>query len=138
MKQHTGSTLVMTLVIMVIIAILATYILSLQAMQYSDSSLSRYSTQAHFAAYSGMQWAEEMIKTGQSHQLQCNNNSIKFELLGGATVGFNLTIQCHSFSIQEGTQSYIIYKIDVIATKNLVAKSQILSQTISKTFTSLP
>jgi len=138
LTQQAGSSLVMTLVIIMIIAILATYILSLQAVQYSDTSVSRYSNQADFAAYSGMQWAEEMIKTGQSNQLKCNTDTVNFALSGGTTADFHIKITCYSFSIQEGTSSYILYKIDVIATKNLIANSQITSQIFSKTFTNLP
>lgn len=137
--SQRGFTLVGTIFLITVLALLGGYMLRMSAVQHTASGLSAQGIRAHFAASSGMEWAMAQATDSQAtHDAICGNPAITtgpFTLTAGVLDGFAITVVCDDDGgFQEGGAFYEVDSITVTATKG--SGGDAVSRTIRATITS--
>jgi len=105
--RQNGMSLIGAIFIMVILSAVGVYLLSLNAMQQTGTSLSLQSSRALYAAESGIEWAAWYVRTNNN----CPASGTSFNI-----ENFMLNIDdCTETSITEGTNSYKIFDVEITA-----------------------
>lgn len=129
--KQQGGVLISTVVVMIMLLVLmSTFLLTLQGIPQLSTSLSQQSIQAWFSAYSGMQWAVNDALHNNAANLSCDSPGPSFTLAGGSTEGFNVTVNCVSISVTEGTDTYTVYVLEVTAWKGHLNRSDYVTRTL--------
>jgi len=121
-SRQCGFTLVGTIFLITVLALLGGYMLRMSAVQHTSSGLSSQGIRAHFAALSGMEWAmAEATRSQVSHDAICGSPATStgpFTLSVGVLNGFAVTVVCDDGGgFQEGGTFYEVDNITVTATK---------------------
>lgn len=114
MKRHAlnrGFTLVSAIFLLVIVALVAAYALSIGSTQRADTTLALLGKRADLAARSGLEW-------GIARVLQDNAcpASTSFSPTGTGIASFSVAVSCSSASVTEGATTYPVYSLTVTAT----------------------
>jgi len=107
MKRQHGFTIVLAMFILVILALLGSYMVRLAGVQHGTSTLTWQSAKAYQAAKAGMGWAVKTIKSG-GNCASLTSQNISFPGIPGFTVSFT----CTMLNYQEGTGTPKIFKIN--------------------------
>lgn len=113
-RRHpqAGFSLVSAVFLLVIVAMIAAYAVSLGTAQQGDTSLSLLGRRADFAAQSGLDWAiAQVINTAA-----CPASGTSFVPDGPGLDGFTISVGCSSTAVTEGAISYPVYSLTVSAT----------------------
>lgn len=89
--------------LLVVIAVLAGYIVSLSNTQHTSATLDFQGARAYQAAYAGMQWGVHRALNGAA----CAGSM----LLSGDLAGFAATVACTPFPYSEGGAAGTVYRI---------------------------
>ncbi|MEI6335359.1 MAG: hypothetical protein WCS87_12425 [Methylococcaceae bacterium] len=111
-KQH-GFTLVMAIFILVVLALLGSYMVRLSGVEHATTSDALQSARAYQAAKAGINWAAATISkdTDISH-VGCKAVNTKAVLALAALPGFTVTVTCiPSGSYLEGSNNVYVYSI---------------------------
>ena len=112
-KEQSGMSLIGSIFIMVVLSAVGVFMLSLNAMQHTSTSLSLQSNRALYAAESGMEWAAWFVRTNDS----CPSLPEEFDI-GNFTISLELN-SCNVTNVSEGINDYNIFDVQVTAsTKN--------------------
>lgn len=137
-KRQSGFSAVIAIVLIVVFALLGSYMLTLTNVSTLNTAQSGQSMQAWFAARTGLEWAVyDAIQNGAAG-LNCNSSGPSFTLSGGNTSGFNVQLNCTSTPVSEGGSSYNVFNLTSTASKNTVGTVTYVSRTITASITDAP
>jgi len=140
--RQKGFSAIIAVVLIVLFALLGTYMATLSNISSFNTTQSLGSMQAWFAARSGVEWAAfRVINDGNCGAV----NAVTINLTGGATNGFSVAMTCTvvdddgaADGIREGGTTYNIYNITANATKGTIGGISYLSKTINISITDAP
>ena len=96
---------------MVVVAMIAGYAVSLGTSQQSDVSLSLLGRRADFVAQSGLDWAiARVINTNA-----CPVSGTSFNPTGTGLSSFTVGVECAATTVTEGAATYQVYSLSVTA-----------------------
>jgi MSHA biogenesis protein MshP len=119
---QSGFTLPATIFILVILASLSAFLVSVSAVSHTASSLALQGARAYYAAYSGLEWATHLATATQtSHDAICGAAPSGITTTFGITTptgtglsgGFAITATCVDNNAQY-TESGVNYELDQI------------------------
>lgn len=125
--KQSGMTLIGAIFIMVVLSAIGVYVVSLNAMQHSGTSMTLQANRALYAAESGMEWAAWYIRRGPN-QNSCPANGTSFSI-----ENFTVTIEnCVETTVTEGTNNYKLFdlKISALTTGRTFGDSDYSSRTL--------
>jgi MSHA biogenesis protein MshP len=129
-----GFSLVSAIFLLVVLALLGTYMVTIGTVQRQTSSYSILGSRAVYAADSGVQWAIRSVLTNGS----CAGFPASFTLSGGATDGFRIAAECSLTTYTENPVSYNVYSLLVTARLGNVGDPDYISRTIRARVTDAP
>ena len=109
-NKQSGMSLIGAIFIMVTLSAIGVYMLSLNAMQHTTTSLSLQSSRALYAAESGVEWVAWYVRTSPDKD-NCPAPGTSFSV-GNFTLNID---NCTETSITEGTNTYKIFDTQVTA-----------------------
>ena len=127
-KNQNGFSAIAAVVIVVLLALMGTYMSTFISVSALNTSTSAGAIQAWFAARSGMQWAiHQSLSLGTC-------TGVDSQTISSGLNGFNASVSCtETTGVTEGSSTYNIYNIDVTATKG--SNETFVSRTITVTVT---
>jgi hypothetical protein len=108
-KKH-GFTLVSTIFIVVLLALVTGFIVNISTLTRSSATLTRLGLQTYFAAKSGLEWAQFAITTAGS-PYNCPSSPTTLQFNQGALTGFSVTISCTQNAFTEHDTTYNVFRI---------------------------
>lgn len=129
-----GFSLVSAIFLLVVLAVVVTYAVTISSVQHQTSTYSVLSSRAVFAAESGAQWA---IRTALSNG-SCAAFPVSFTLSGGAADGFQIDAECSLTTHTENPDTYNVYSLEVIAHLGSVSDPDYISRSIRARVTDAP
>lgn len=111
-RYNGGFSLVSAVFLLVVVALIAGYAVSIGTSQQADSSLALLGKRADFAARSGLEWAIARILEDGS----CPASGTTFSPAGTGISNFTVSVSCSSTTVAEGASSYPMYSLNVTAT----------------------
>ncbi|NNJ92714.1 MAG: pilus assembly protein MshP [Gammaproteobacteria bacterium] len=125
-KNNSGFSLVTTLFILVVLAILGSYMALMGISQNQTTALSVQGVRAWYSAVSGFEWAADRISTTSVCPTVPTVMSIQ---------GFTVTLTgCTTYNITEGASSYNLYDISVLSERGSFGEADYVSRTLRATF----
>ncbi len=125
LRQERGFTLPATIFILVILASISTYLLTISSVSHTSSSLALQGARAYYAAYSGLEWATHEATDPTGHAAICGpapgGTSTSFDIVTpagtGMAAGFSVTVTCvdGATNYTENTNTYYLDQITVTA-----------------------
>ncbi len=109
-NRQSGMSLIGSIFIMVVLSAIGVYMLSLNAMQHTSTSLSLQSSRALYAAESGVEWVAWYVRTS-AYKDNCPASGTSFDV-GNFTLNID---NCTEASITEGTNTYKIFDTQITA-----------------------
>jgi MSHA biogenesis protein MshP len=133
-SAQRGFTIVSTIFIIVVLALLAVFMTTIGTTQRATSTFSILGARAFFAAQSGMEWAvATVVGTGG-----CFASPTMFTLAGGMTSGFDVRLECSATPINEAGVNYRVYQLRATASRGQSDEEDYFSRTIEATVTDAP
>lgn len=127
LSQARGFSLITALFLLVVVAGLGAYLVSLATTQHLAGALAAQSSRAYYMAQSGLQWAAYRIQTNPG---ACPMVGTSF-LLEGFTVSLDL---CTRTEITEGPDTYAIYDLQTSALVGNLGESSYVTRSLRVTF----
>ena len=116
-ERVRGFSLVSAIFLLVVIAALGTFAVTLSTSQQQSSALDVMGARAYQAARAGIEWAAFGVsQTAAGVQWAGCASPPSFGVLGGTLAPFSVAVTCAAASSVEGTSTFWIY--DVTATAN--------------------
>lgn len=135
--KQTGFSLVTAIFLIVVIALVAGFMVTIGSIQKTTSAFSVVGSRANFAAVSAVEWAaHHVLNVGGGPT--CFASPTTFTVSGGASGNFNVTLNCVETSVTEATTTYSIFDIDAIAEFGTSGQDDYFSRTITASITSAP
>ena len=133
-RTQSGFALVTAIFIIVVLAALGAYMVTIGTAQRQTSTLSLLGAQAHFAAESGLQWATRKVLTTGA----CFSSPTSFTLSGGGAAGYSVDARCTATPVTEGPDSYSVFTLRVTASRGSLDSSDFVRRSIRVTVTNAP
>lgn len=112
--KQSGMSLIGAIFIMVVLSAVGVYMVSLNAMQHTSTSLSLQSSRALYAAQSGIEWVAWYVRNSSSPDPDnCPPSGTSFTI-GNFTVNID---NCLETSVTEGTKTYKVFDTQVTASR---------------------
>lgn len=109
--RQQGFSLMSAIFLVVVVALVAGFAVSIGNAQRSGSVLALVGTRAAFAAQSGLDWAVATV-TG-THA--CPAAGTRFVADGPGLAGLEVTVDCTATAVSEGAADYTMFALDVTA-----------------------
>ncbi|MGA8204347.1 MAG: hypothetical protein WB812_07480 [Woeseiaceae bacterium] len=103
-RRQGGAILLTVVFIMVVLGLIAAFLTRSLGAQHAEASLDHLSTQARFAAASGIEWGRGRALSGGI----CGNGQI---IVGEFTV----SVSCEAVAVTEGSATYNMYDLSAEA-----------------------
>jgi MSHA biogenesis protein MshP len=129
MKTSTrsrGFSLVSAVFLLVIVALVAGYALSIGTTQRADTTLALLGKRADLAARAGLEWGIGRVLQDSA----CPANS-SFSPTGTGIGSFTVAVSCSSTSVTEGASTYPVYTLSVTATLGSEGSEDFARRTLS-------
>jgi len=122
-KQQQGFTLMTIIFIIVILALVGSYIVSLFGLTRATNTLALQGIRAYYAAQSGIEWGLFKISTPAGGPYVCPAGSAAtcptgytgtqniLNLAQSGLTGFTVTLTCCQNSVTEGTSTYKVFQL---------------------------
>ncbi len=135
--RQIGISIIAALFVLVVLAVLGAYMVTISGVQHSTGNLSVQGSRAVFAAQSGMEWAVFDAVHNAAGNLNCGGPpGPPFTLAGGAATGFDVQVtNCTQTVVNEGGVNYNVYEITVRASRLNQNAQGFVSRTIRATVT---
>ena len=132
-----GFSLVTAIFLVVVIALLAGFMVTIGSIQKTTMAFSIVGSRANFAAVSAVEWgAHHVLNVGGGPT--CFASPTTFTVSGGASGNFNVTLECVETSVTEGPTTYSVFDTDVISEFGTSGQEDYFSRSISASITSAP
>lgn len=126
LKKQTGFSLVTAIFILVVLAILGSYMALMGVSQNQTTALSVQGVRAWYAALSGFEWAAHRINTTATCPTVPTSMSIE---------GFTVTLTaCVTYNITEGVDNFNMYDITVLSESGSFGQSDYVSRTLRASY----
>jgi MSHA biogenesis protein MshP len=136
-ERQSGFSLVTAIFLIVIIALVAGFMVTIGSIQKTTSAFSIVGSRAQFAAVSAVEWAaHQVLNVGGGPA--CFASPTTFAVSGGASGNFNVTLTCTATPVTEGTANYSVFDIDAVAEFGTSGQEDYFSRSISASVTSAP
>ena len=140
--HHSGYSLITAIFLIVVVASLGVFMVTISSVQQQTSVLSLLSSRALFAADSGMQWAMRRIIQDAAAGLNCPaapaSGQVNFTLSGGALSGYSVTVTCSVQNFTENPDNYDVYNLTSRASRGVFGSSDYHSRTLRASITTAP
>jgi len=124
-QNQSGFSLVSTIFILVVLAVLGSYMALLGTSQSQTTALSVQGVRAWYAAVSGLEWAAFEIQGSGSCPAIPTSMSIE---------GFTVTVTaCSAYSINESGLSYSMHDVTVLSERGSYGEADFVSRTVRAT-----
>ncbi|MFQ5659793.1 MAG: hypothetical protein ACE5GZ_05160 [Gammaproteobacteria bacterium] len=135
-QLQTGFSLIAAIFLIVVVAALGTFMVTIGTTQQQTSLFSVLGTRALFAADSGMQWAIHFVVTNNACLIPPNDS---FTLVGGAAAGYDIKLGCAVTNVDEGPDNYNVFQLSATGSRGGVFGAQdFVSRTIRASVTTAP
>jgi MSHA biogenesis protein MshP len=115
LKRANGFSIVAALFVVVVLALIGSYMVSLGALTQSSQSLSMQGVRAYYAARSGLEWGAYMVApstaSGGSEPYNCPTSPTTLSFTQGGLNGFTSTVTCSQSSFTEAGITYNTFQI---------------------------
>ena len=118
-NRQRGFTLVVALFVLLGLAVLGSYLLSMMTVQSRNSLLALKGSRGYHAAQSGIEWGIGRAAAGQCAA------STGFAVPG---TGFTVTVSCQEQGFTEGTNSYSVYRLAALAESGIYGSDDYVSR----------
>lgn len=132
-SPERGFTLVTAVFIIVVVALLAAFMVTIGTTQRQVSTWSILGARAYAAAASGMERAVHGALAGG-----CAAVPAGFTLTGGTLAGYQVTLQCSAETVTEGTDTYAVYALTATASFGAPGSADFVGRTLTATVTDAP
>lgn len=129
-----GFSLVSVVFLLVVVAVLAAYMVTIGSTQRQTSTLSVLSARALAAAESGIEWGLASVIAGNA----CFASPATFTLSGGSLDGYSVRATCSATAHLEGTVNYNVFRLNVTASRGTPGSADYVSRTIRSSVTPAP
>lgn len=136
-KLEHGFSAITVIVLIVLFAILGTYMLSMSTLGVLNTTQSGSAMQAWFAARTGVEWAVQKSLNASDGGCTCATNcctGINGQTLNfteGGLDGYSADVSCSAGAVTEATSNYCVYNLSVTSSNNSGAQMTSVSRTIS-------
>ena len=130
-----GFSLITAIFLLVVVATVGTFMVTIGSTQRQTSVLSVLSSRALYAADSGMEWA---IATVLSPPKVCFTSPTTFTLSGGAADGYSVTNTCAASSYTEGANTYNVFSLSTTASHGSVGSADYIRRSVRSSVTTAP
>ena len=142
LSKHSGFSLISAIFLIVVVAALGVFMVTISSVQQRTSSLSILSSRTYFAAESGMQWAMRRVIQDAAAGLNCPaapaNGQVNFTINNGASSGYSVTITCNVQNFTENPDNYDVYNLTSMASRGTLGGPDYRSRTIRSSITTAP
>lgn len=135
--RQRGFSLVTAIFLIVVVALIAAFIVTIGSVQHATSAFSVVGARAHFAALSGVEWGAQQVLDNPGAPA-CFASPTTFTVSGGGSGNFALTLTCAQTSVAEGALSYEVFDLDVTAEFGVSGQEDYFSRTVSASISSAP
>lgn len=118
--QH-GFSLISAIFLLVVIAALGTFAVTLSTTQFQSQMMEVTGTRAYQAALAGVEWAAYQVGNSTAGAATPASCSQTLTGLGGNLSAFSVAVTCTPVSAVEGTTTFWIYDVQAKATAGGVA-----------------
>lgn len=143
LQTEAGFSLVSAIFLLVIIAALGVFMLSLSTMSQTSSAQDLQGSKAYQAANAGIEWGTFLVMTPENLSYSSDPPSaqapyacaapLTMPALAGALQGFNVTVSCAMSSTIEGGNTLRVYQITALATWGTLNSPQYIERSITAT-----
>lgn len=110
MNQQSGFSIVAATFILVVLALLGSYMVRLSGVQFDTSIYALQGAQAYQAARAGIEWAIANISNGGN----CTQINAQTAMTFTGINGFTVTLSCASQTFSEGSSNPVIYSVTAL------------------------
>ena len=110
-SRQDGFSLMSAIFLVVVVAMIAGYVVSIGNAQRSGSTLGLLGARAGFAAQSGVEWAVATVLTTHA----CPAAGTRFTADGPGLAAFEIAVDCRAVPVTEGATDYTMFALDVVA-----------------------
>lgn len=129
-----GFSLVTAIFLLVVVATLGTYMVSIGTTQRQTSTLSVLGSRAVYAADSGMEWAIQNVLSNDA----CFSSPTTFSLSGGAASGYSISASCTVTSHSEGADTYNVFRLTSTASRGSLGSPDFIQRSVRASVTAAP
>ncbi len=142
-QYQKGFSAIIAVVLIVLFALLGTYMATLSSIGSLNTTQSLGSMQAWFAAKSGFQWAVQQVTSTNACFTAADGDFATpgdgdFSLNGGGINGFNITVTCAVVPYTEATTMYNVFTLTSTAVRGTVGTITYVSRTLNASVTDIP
>lgn len=130
MKKQTGFSLVSAIFIVVVLALIGSYIVSIGALTNASTNLATLGVKAYYAAKSGLEWGIYEVTTGS---FVCPAASTTLTLTQGGLAGLSVKVDCTSASFVEHSITYNTFQITATGTYGTASNPDFVSRQLYTT-----
>ena len=136
-RRQSGFSAMIVIVLIVLFALLGTYMASMSTIGSLNTTQSAGSMQSWFAASSGVQWAIQKSLAASDGLCTCATNcctGIHGQTLNyseGGLDGYSATVSCSASPMTEAGSNYCVYNLGVTGTNGNSVQQMLTSRTIS-------
>jgi MSHA biogenesis protein MshP len=122
-----GFSLMSAIFLVVVVAMIAGFAVSIGNAQRSGSVLGLVATRAAFAAQSGLDWAVAVVTDTHA----CVPGGATLSPEGPGLDGFVVTVDCVAVAVTEGSVPYTIFTLDVVASSGAEGSEDFVRRRVS-------
>lgn len=139
-QRQYGFSLVSAIFIIVVLAGLGAFMVTLNSLQHATSSAALQGARAFQAAQSGIEWGvyQAIVAGTACSASPASTTTGPFGLSAPGLDGFQVTVICSFTSHQERSDNYNVYTINSIATYGAFGTPNFASRSLVVTVTSAP
>jgi MSHA biogenesis protein MshP len=136
-RRQSGFSAMIVIVLIVLFALLGTYMASMSTIGSLNTTQSVGSMQSWFAASSGVQWAIQKSLAASDGLCTCATNCCAgingqpLNFTEGGLDGYRATVSCSASPMTEAGSNYCVYNLGVTGTNGSSVQQMLTSRTIS-------
>ncbi|GAB4350647.1 MAG: hypothetical protein Kow006_13620 [Gammaproteobacteria bacterium] len=138
MRRQRGFSIVTAIFVIVVLALLGAYLVSISSTQHATVSMGLQGARAYQAAQAGIEWGARMVITAPATMCGTTSTNTTFSLTSGALNGFDVSVDCVYTTHQERSDTYAVYVLTSRASKGVLGSLDYVSRTIRATVTNAP
>lgn len=132
-RQQRGFALVSAIFILVILAALGGYVVTVSTTQSASQGLDIQGSRAYQAARAGVEWGSYQVLRNAAYACTTAGISNDTPVLGGFLAGFTVTVACTSQNVAEGANTVVVYRLISTATYAAIGSPDYVERRIEST-----
>jgi len=136
LRLERGFSLIAAIFLLVVIAALGTFAVTLSTTQQQSAALDMLGSRAHQAATAGIEWGAYQVLPANStvFAATCLNSGSASQVispLAGTLAEFTVAVNCAGISAVEKTQTVWVYQLGASATQGVLNSSDYVERSIA-------